>query len=191
MTQLSKDKGFFVNTSAMAAKSIDVGVAGSRASSVLLADAISDTRRLEAKKEAAKTAEEADKALLLSLSDGTAFEPVDFAEGKKGTNEQKKENSEPVLNEEAIILDVVAQSENEEQAPSSNDDLPVLIVEDSEEPSNENGEETIPVVQHEDAETPKKSNDKAAKSTQESFVKRYKWWIGLVALVVLYLLFRR
>ena len=92
LTPVKKPTGIIVNTSAIAAKQLDVTPAVSDSSNLLLRAAVLETKKKEAdaaQKAAQKTAE---KDLVTSLSDGSYFaQPTDPQPG------EERENTDPIV----------------------------------------------------------------------------------------------
>ena len=178
MVQLSYtkgySKGFIVNTSAIAAKSLDLGVVGASSSDALLDAAVKEACRKDAMAKAGKDAEAADKAFLQSLSDGSAFAPSyggSYAGGyySGGSYGQFVASPSGSTDPDTILADVIAQAS-----------------EDAAEPAN------VPVENHERMLTaPTTTGSESVEPTWKGIVRRYKWWIVGIAAAILYIIFRR
>lgn len=178
MAQLSYSKGyskgFIVNTSAIAAKSLDLGVVGASSSDALLAAAVSEACRKDAMAKAGKDAEAADKAFLQSLSDGSAFAPSyggSYAGGyySGGSYGQFVASPSGSTDPDTILADVIAQAGDggAEQAD-------------------------VPTEEHERMlAAPATTGSESVEPTWKGIVRRYKWWIVGFAAAILYIIFRR
>ncbi len=172
MAKLSYNKGFIVNTSAIAAKSLDLGAEGASSSDALLAAAVAETRRKEAQEKAGKDAEEADKEFLKSLSDGSIFAPTNgsyaggsYYNGGSYGSFVTGESDSPSA--DAILAEIVAQSGTGEDILDGGTHV---------EPGDD---------------YPHSEDAKPEEPAWKGIVRRYKWWIIGIAAAVVYFVLRR
>ena len=92
LTTVKKPTGIIVNTSAIAAKQLDVTPAKLDSSQLLLRTAVLETKKKEADIKQAKEKEDAEKAFVTSLDDGSYF-----AEPTGSQPAQERDTSEVVL----------------------------------------------------------------------------------------------
>lgn len=92
LTPVKKPTGIIVNTSALAAKQLDVTPAVSDSSNQLLRAAVLETKKKEADAEQKAAQKTAEKDFVTSLSDGSYFaQPTDPQPG------EERENTDPIV----------------------------------------------------------------------------------------------
>ena len=165
MAQTNYNKGFVVNSSVISAQSLDVSKSGSESSSTFLGAVIADAKIKAKKANDAFLKVQSEKALLQSLSDGSAFAPSYGGSYTKGSYAGGSYGSFGIggggsADPDAVLVDVVSQGRKNPSA----------------------------IFNSEPRRSPVQTT---SKPTWEDIVKQYKWWIVGVTVAVLYFVFRR